>query len=131
LEIAYYVSQMNAAYDKIFGNPDTFVNGLAGKDVTGIDVDAVMEEYTYHRQRLVELGRFGYLHEIFSSLAVSESPQSHERRREFVNRMWRTFPYHKHYYLSPEGGFEAWDEADRQEAWDEFIVAERQRLKSS
>ena len=57
LVIGYHRWAMNAEYNKLFGNPDA----SGGTDVTGLDVDAIIANYEYHRQRLVDFDCFFYL----------------------------------------------------------------------
>jgi hypothetical protein len=130
LSIAYERWAMNSAYDQLFGNPQPIGNGLAAHDVSGIDVDAVLARYTRHRQRLVELGYFCHLRESLPHLAGTADPSSHLQRSELVQRMWKRFPQHKHYYLSPDGTFEAWDVVENEADWKAFLAAERKRTVS-
>jgi len=125
IQISYHQWRMNSAYNTLFGDPQPAGKGLASHDVTGIDVDSVMNTYEMHRQSLVELNVLHHVKADFPKLASHGTPEISELRSEFVNRMWRNFPGHKHYYLADDGSFETWIPIDSKNEWDKFIDAER------
>ena len=121
LTIAYHQWGMNAEYNRIFGDPQPVGNVLATFDVTGVDVDAVMERYFNHRQRLVNLGVLRHLSSTFARLNSDGTQEQSQARSAFVNRMWSRFPGHRHYYLSGDGSFETWIPVADETAWIAFI----------
>lgn len=121
---AYHSWRMNAEYSTLFGNPQPNGNGLASHDVTGVDVDAVMERYEFHRQCLVDSGDLTLLTGTFPWLVSEGSIESSDARSNFSERMWKEFPLHRHYYLAPDGSFSTWVSNDDALRWQEFIDAE-------
>jgi hypothetical protein len=86
-----------------------------------------MWRFTHHRQRLVELGYLFHLKEPLPHLSVTSDPSSHDQRSAFVERMWASFPQHRHYYLSRQGTLEVWDVAKNETDWKAFLATERLR----
>ncbi len=125
--IAYHQWHMDSAHNTLFGNPEPVGNGLASYDVTGIDVDSVMANYEFHRQRLVELNAFVHLKANFPALVSDGTQQQSDARRDFVQRMWNQFPVHKHYYLANDGSFQTWVPVGAQNDWNVFFQQESAR----
>lgn len=125
LAVGYHQWRMNAEYNTIFGAPESAGGGLASHDVTGVDVDAVMNKYTHHRQALVDLGVLSHMSASFPQLASDGTKQQSEARSKFVHRMWNKFPGHRHYYLAGNGTFETWVPIADKPAWKSFIAAEK------
>ncbi len=121
LTIAYHEWRLSAEYTTIFGDPKPVGNGLASFDVTGVDVDAVMERYFNHRQALVDLGVLRHLSSTFARLNSDGTQEQSQARSAFVNRMWSRFPGHRHYCLSGDGSFETWISVADETAWIAFI----------
>ena len=121
LAVAYHQWRMSAEYNTIFGDPEPVGNGLASYDVTGVDVDAVLERYFRHRQALVDLGILCHVSARFPRLNSDGTEQQSQARSAFVNRMWSRFPGHKHYYLSGDGTFETWMPVAEETAWKNFV----------
>lgn len=127
LAAAYHQWRMNAEYNTIFGDPEPAGNGLASYDVTGVDVDAVMERYMHHRKALVDLGVLSHMSASFPRLASDGTVQQSEARSAFVHRMWNKFPGHQHYFLAGDGTFEAWVPVAAKPEWQRFINEENNR----
>ncbi len=127
LTIAYHQWRMNAEYNTIFGDPELVGNGLASYDVTGVDVDAVMDRYTRHRQALVDLGVLFHMSASFPRLPSDGTEQQSKARSAFVNRMWNRFSGHKHYYLAGDGTFETWAPIADKREWKSFMDDEKNR----
>ncbi len=124
IQILYHQWHMNSAYNTLFGNPQPAANGLASNDVTGVDVDSVMNAYETHRNILVEFNVLHHTKASFPNLASDGSKQQSDLRSEFVQRIWQNFPDHKHYYLAGDGSFETWIPIDAKNDWDTFIDSE-------
>lgn len=121
LTIAYHEWRMSPEYTSIFGDPMPVGDGLASFDVTGVDVDAVMERYFNHRQALVDLGVLHHFSSTFARLNSDGTQEQSQARSAFVNRMWSRFPGHRHYCLSGDGSFETWVPVADETAWIAFI----------
>ncbi len=121
LAIAYHGWRMSAEYNTIFGDPKPVGNGLASFDVTGVDVDAVLERYFRHRQALVDLGILCHVSARFRRLNSDGTELQSQARSAFVNRMWSRFSVQRHYYLSSDGTFEAWIPVADETAWKIFV----------
>lgn len=130
IQISYHQWRMNSAFNTLFGNPQPAGNGLASHDVTGIDVDSVMNSYESHRQRLLELNVLHHAKAQFPNLASDGTKKHSDLRSEFTHRMWREFPGHKHYYLAGDGSFETWIPIDAKNDWDKFIGSELARFST-
>ena len=115
---------MTAEFNTIFGDPQPAGNGLASYDVTGVDVDAVMQRYEAHRQRLVDFGVLSQLTASFPELASDGSTSQSDARSDFVQRMWDVFPAHRYYYLDADGGFSTWVPVSDAPRWQQFLDAE-------
>jgi hypothetical protein len=125
IRVAYHSWRMNAEFNKIFGEPQLVVHGLAGYNVTGIDVDAVLAKYEAHRQQLVNLKVLAHLQADIPQLVSDGTEQQSELRRQFTTRMWDRFPQHRHYYLAGNGSFETWVPIEIAGDWSDFIKFER------
>ncbi len=128
ISVAYHHWRMEAAYGSLFGNPQPIGNGLAAFDVSAKDVDAAIAEYESHRETLVGLGAFACMTASFPTLASNGTEARSDERSDFVRRMWRVFPNHRHYWLSPTGEFEAWVPSANAEQWQKFLDREIQSL---
>ncbi|WP_146517726.1 hypothetical protein [Stieleria varia] len=115
---------MNAEFNTIFGNPRPESHGLASYDVTGIDVDAVMQRYEFHRQRLVDLEVLAKLTATFPRLSFDGSAARSDARLDFTHRMWDAFPAHRHYHLDSDGTFSVWVPVSDAPSWKQFLDAE-------
>ncbi len=129
LAIAYHKWRMDAEYNTIFGNPEPAVNGLTPYDVTGIDVDAVLESYMHHREVLVDFGVLCHVTASFPSLVSDGSEPRSSARSNFVQQMWAVFPGHQHYHLSSDGHFEAWAPLGQKLEWQRFLQRESEPTK--
>ncbi len=128
IQISYHQWRMDSAYNTLFGNPQPVGNGLASHDVTGVDVDSVMNAYETHRELLVGFNVLHHMPASFPNLASDGSVQQSDLRSDFVHRMWQNFPGHKHYYLAGDGSFETWMPIDAKNDWDTFIGSELANL---
>ena len=126
--MAYHHWRMEVAYGSLFGNPQPIGNGLAAFEVTATDVDAAIAAYESHRQSLVDLGALGHVQASFPSLALADNEGHSAARSAFVNRMWRRFPNHRHYWLRPDGTFEAWVPIADEQRWQQFLDGETKSL---
>ena len=124
LAVAYHQWRMEAAYGSLFSNPQPVGNGLARYDVTATDVDAAIKSYESHRQSLVELNALAHVTTSFPHLANEGTDRRVDTRSAFVNRMWDVFPNHRHYWLAPDGTFEAWVPASKEHNWKTFLNGE-------
>ena len=126
--VAYHHWRMEAAYGSLFGNPQPIGNGLAAFEVTAPDIDAAIAAYESHRQKLVDIGALGHAQASFPSVALADNEGHSEARSAFVNRMWRKFPNHRHYWLRPDGTFEAWIPTPDEQRWQQFLDGETKSL---
>ena len=124
IRIWYHQWRMNSAYNTLFGDPEPAGNGLAAHDVTGIDVDSVMNTYETHRNILVELDVLHHAKAELPNLVSDGTREQSDLRSEFAHRMWQKFPGHKHYYLAGDGSFETWIPIDAKNDWNTFIDSE-------
>lgn len=124
IRVGYHTWRMNAELNTTFGDPQPEGIGLASYDVTGVDVDAVMQRYESHRQRLVDLGVLVHLIASLPSLASDGSTSRSDARSDFMQRMWNAFPAHRHYYLDGEGAFSAWAPVSDATRWQQFLDTE-------
>ena len=118
---------MDAAYYTIFSNPVRTANGVAGSDLDGIDVEAVLATYISHRQSLVDLGVLKHLTAHSQHLVFDGSVQHTNARSIFEDRIWAEFPGHKHYFLAPDGKFETWAPLNEESQWQQFLEDENRR----
>lgn len=121
LAIAYHQWRMDAEHNAVFGNPTPVGNGLTSFDVTGVDVDVVLERYFTHRKVLVDYGVLRHLSSKFTNLNSDGTQEQSQARSAFIKRMWSRFPGHRHYYLSGDGSFETWVPVADETAWSTFI----------
>ncbi|MFO7905317.1 MAG: hypothetical protein ACQESR_31020 [Planctomycetota bacterium] len=128
ISVAYHYWRMEAAYESLFGNPRPLGNGVAEFEVTAKDVDAAIAAYKSHRQTMVDLGAFAHIKASFPTLALGKKEEHSEERSDFVNRMWRVFANHRHYWLRPDGEFEAWVPVADEHNWQEFLKREAEAL---
>ncbi len=124
LAVAYHQWRMEAAYNTLFGNPEPAGNGNTRYDLTGVDVDAVVDAYEGHRQSLVDLDALCHLTSSFPCLAADGSEERSSERSAFLNRMRDIFPNHRHYYLANDGTFETWVPVDQRQDWERFLDQE-------
>jgi hypothetical protein len=131
ISIAFHQWRMEAAYGSLFGNPEPIGNGLAAFDVSAKDVDAAIANYESHREALVRLNALAHLTASFPELASDGTEDRSEKRSEFVHRMWRVFPGHRHYWLRPDGTFETWVPVTNTKQWKTFLDSEIQTVGSN
>ena len=126
ISIAFHHWRMEAAYGSLFGNPQPIGNGLAAFDVSAKDVDAAIAKYESHREALVRLNVLAHVTASYPELASDGTEDRSEKRSEFVRRMWRVFPGHRHYWLRPDGTFETWVPVKDAKEWKAFLDFEIQ-----